>query len=124
MGLAERLWNKENQPAQQSLFVDDIKQVIADLIKVNPNCKIILFGSVAKNTADQYSDLDLAVYLDNNIDRAEFKKTFYKSRTRIKRPVDILFKKKSELNLPEDSPINEQIQKDGIELYPDWKLNG
>jgi predicted nucleotidyltransferase len=124
MGLAERLWNKENQPAHQSLFVDDIKQVIADLIKVNPKCIIILFGSVAKNTADHYSDLDIAVYLEDSGNLSEFKKSFYKLRTRIKRPVDILFKKKSELNKLGDTPINEQIQKDGIELYPDWKFNG
>lgn len=124
MGLAERLWNKENQHVGLASFTADIRQIISDLTKLNPNCKIVLFGSVAKNTADQYSDLDIAVYLDDSIDRNNFKKEFYKTRTRIKRPADLLFKKKSDLLIESNMPIDQQIKQDGVEVYPEWKLNG
>jgi len=125
MGLAERLWNKENSHAPFSVFENDIKTVIDDLVKIDPNCQIIVFGSVAKNIAGIYSDIDLAVYLPENVDLSKFRSRFYRERKRIKRPLDIIFRKKYDFIVQEESsPIDEEINFSGIEVYPNWSFNG
>ena len=45
---------------------DKISRVVSSLIPYNPE-KIILFGSVARGDADQYSDIDLIIIKKTNI---------------------------------------------------------
>lgn len=75
MGLAENLFRK----TERVLFSDFkilTQLVIADVLKVTPQAKIYVFGSVARNTATNNSDLDILVVLpriaDNDLYAAEF----------------------------------------------------
>lgn len=125
MGLAERLWNKENVPVARSEFFNDINTVIADLVKIDPNCKILVFGSVAQNTACIHSDIDMAVFTNDETDLRKFRSQFYRQRTRIPRAVDLIFRHRSNLQSNENkSELEEEILSNGIEVYPDWKLHG
>ncbi|MFZ4403178.1 MAG: hypothetical protein ACOYOK_03675 [Pseudobdellovibrionaceae bacterium] len=70
------------------------------------------------------SDLDLAVVLPDSIDKRNFKKNFYKNRTRIKIPVDFIFRNEKDF-LPgaEESLIDQVILESAIEIYPRWRIH-
>ncbi len=48
------------------LTTDQIKAVVADYFKDKPVKKVYLFGSYARGEANEESDVDLLVDLDNN----------------------------------------------------------
>jgi predicted nucleotidyltransferase len=125
MGLAERLWNKENTQIPNREFFNDIKTVVGDLVKIDPECKIFVFGSVANNTAGIHSDIDMAVFIKNELDLRVFRALFYRNRIRIPRALDLIFRHQSALQPNENtSELVEEILSRGIEVYPDWRLNG
>lgn len=74
-----------------------------------------------------YSDIDLLVVLPDQVDRRLFMKQFYKNRTRIAHPLDIVFKNKNEVfdsTKANESFFLQAIKEDLVEIYPNWKLHG
>jgi len=123
MSLADRLWGQDSRPCKLADVQEDLKIVIQDLVKVSPNIRIFLFGSFAKKTATQTSDLDLAVILTDQMDKKSFRKEFYSRRTRIHIPIDFIFRNESEFQSSRaDYPVDDEIKGVGIELYPQWKF--
>jgi len=123
MSLADRLWGQDSRPCKLVDVQEDLKIVIQDLVKVSPNIRIFLFGSFAKKTATQTSDLDLAVILTDQMDKKSFRKEFYSRRTRIHIPIDFIFRNESEFQSSRaDYPVDDEIKGVGIELYPQWKF--
>ncbi|MCL2207520.1 MAG: nucleotidyltransferase domain-containing protein [Fibromonadales bacterium] len=109
-----------------SLSADVISRIIQSLVGLNVY-KIILFGSYAKGTATEDSDIDLVVILDTE----EFAKTFDERKDRRRPistallevnyqfPMDIIVYSKGEfeyLKNREDFFIQE-IEETGKELY-------
>lgn len=124
MGLAERLNGQDLSLKSTSQIKQDLNTLIQDFTRLNSNLKIILFGSSSNGTATVFSDIDLAVILDDQTDKKSFIKEFYKPRTLIKTPVDIIFRHRSEFNQKQtDNMIDQEIASTGVEIYPTWKLN-
>jgi len=112
--------------SDMSLSADVISRIIQSLVGLNVY-KIILFGSYAKGTATEDSDIDLVVILDTE----EFAKTFDERKDRRRPistallevnyqfPMDIIVYSKGEfeyLKNREDFFIQE-IEETGKELY-------
>ena len=95
-----------------------------DLTKVDSQIKIFVFGSVALNIAHKYSDLDIAVVISDDLSKKEFRHKFYSKRTLIKRQLDLIVKNKKDFLNLEENLICQSIQIEGVEIYPEWKLNG
>jgi predicted nucleotidyltransferase len=124
MGLADRIWGQSNKVVTSEFFRENLETLVQDASRLCPQCRVILFGSIAKNKAHQDSDIDIAIILPDTVDKAKFCKKFYKTRTRISRPADIFFKNDAEfLNMANPSPVVSEIQTSGVELFPHWSLN-
>jgi predicted nucleotidyltransferase len=123
MGLAERLNGQHLKPRNISELKTALESIFRDLSQHCPDVKIILFGSFAKKTANQDSDLDLAVVIPDTVNKKEFRKSFYKSRTAVHIAVDFIFRNQSEyLSMSDENPIDTEIRETGIEIYPVWKF--
>lgn len=74
-----------------SMFRYDLAQETIDTIieKFSPKM-IIIFGSVARGTADEHSDLDILVIMDTNESYFKRPSAIYKEVYRIGIPKDIL----------------------------------
>lgn len=122
MSLGERLWGQEHQLKPKEELAEVIRVLRDDLVKVNSNIQIFVFGSVARGQATHRSDIDLAVILSDDLNKKQFIKDFYHFRTRTNTPVDFIFKTKSEFENDNESPIAQVIKETGIEIYPHWML--
>ncbi|WP_297889069.1 nucleotidyltransferase domain-containing protein [Sulfurihydrogenibium sp.] len=95
-------------------IVDEIINQIIDILKkyIKTPFKLYIFGSFATGNATIYSDLDLALETEENLD----KKTLFKIKEDIEniktlRKIDFLY-----LNQLEGK-IKETVKKEGIKIY-------
>ena len=102
-------------------------QIVTSIIKKNlaGSClEIFLFGSYAKNTAQQDSDLDIAIILDKKIAREEKLETLNKlwwETSQKGYSVDFLFKSAHDYEEEKSLPtISRVIAREGKSL---WKKN-
>lgn len=119
VGLANRLWGQNLQNRKLAEVSEELQIVISDLTKLCSGVKILLFGSFAKGLSTVESDLDLAIILPDAVDKKNFKKDFFKVRTRIQLPIDFIFRNETEYQAnASDSAIDQEIHETSIELYP------
>ncbi len=124
MGLAEILKNELLEPKNKLELKTALKILTADIVSKNSECKILVFGSIAKGLATNSSDIDLAVILPDHVDKKTVRLDFFENRTKIKIPLDIIFRNHSEhIRNLNDNPIDQEISQNGIEIYPCWMLN-
>lgn len=124
MGLAQILNNDIFQAKNKLELNVTLKVLLADITSKNTDCKILVFGSVARGLAKNNSDIDLAVIVPDDVDKKKLRKEFYENRSRIKIPLDIIFRNRSEHLLGlNDNPIDQEIAQNGVEVYPHWMLN-
>jgi uncharacterized protein len=109
-----------------SLSADVISKIVQCLIGLNVY-KIILFGSYARGTATEDSDIDLVVILDTDEfaktvdERLDRRRPINKSIREIRRdfPMDIIVYSKAEYKYLKDSGdfFVREIEETGKELY-------
>ena len=100
-----------------SRLAENIQQVVSDLMAYEPE-KIILFGSMARGDADEYSDIDLIVIKNT---ATHFIQRLVEAASFISVPIaaDILVYTPEELTamIEAENPLIQQALKEGKVLY-------
>ena len=81
MGLSEDLFHK-TVSISSTEFNDRIKLLIKDFLAVSQKPEIYVFGSVARNTATNNSDLDILIVIPENEDYKKVQSHFYQLKTK------------------------------------------
>jgi len=98
----------------KTTVIDKVKQYAKVVCNYFPVQKIILFGSYTKGTANDDSDIDVAVIVDRVDDFLESEFTLYKLRRNIDSSIEpILF----EMDDPDRSGFLGEIQRTGEVIY-------
>jgi len=95
------------------LSITDIKTAVESVVKNTKVEKIVLFGSYAKGTANERSDIDL--YIDSN--RAITGLAFFGLRGRIEDALGMEVDLIADLSVTPNSPIEKQINESGVVIY-------
>lgn len=93
--------------------INDIKRILREVLNNTDVEKAILFGSYAKNTPTQNSDIDIVIDSNGKIKGLRFFAIIDIIREKFDKEVDII--EKSEIN--KNSKIEKEIQKTGVVVY-------
>ena len=93
--------------------IEEIKQILGQLLKSMPVYSVVLFGSYAKNTATETSDIDLVI--DTNEKLLGFK--LYSLITKIEETFNKQVDGFEKCEIIENSKIDEEIKKTGVVVY-------
>jgi uncharacterized protein len=105
-----------------SQILSDVRKRTKELAGKNL-VKIILYGSYARNSQDNYSDMDIMILVDaeeENIKKYEddFKDTIFELSLKYDILLSIIFKSNDQFNkYSEILPFYMNIDREGIELY-------
>ena len=95
------------------LSVAHIKTVVEPIVRNTAVEKIILFGSYAKGTAREGSDIDL--YMSSN--GAITGLAFFDLKSKIEDAFDASIDLLPDLDVLPDSPVEKQINESGVVIY-------
>jgi len=95
------------------LSVADIKTVVEPIVKDTKVRKIVLFGSYAKGTASENSDIDLFMISAGEITGL----AFYELKSRIEDAFPMGIDLLPDLDVIPDSPVARQINESGVVIY-------
>ena len=93
--------------------IEEIKQVLEEILKNEPVKQVILFGSYAKEEADNNSDIDLIIDTQQKLKGFALLKLICNIQERLQKEVDG-FEKSSVI---ENSKIYKEIEKTGVVVY-------
>lgn len=93
--------------------IPEIKAILRKLLKNTPVYTVILFGSYAKNTANENSDLDFVI--DTKETLMGFK--LYSLITKIEQEFNKNIDAFEKAEILENSKIDEEIKKTGVVVY-------
>ncbi len=93
--------------------IEEIKIVLAKILKDLPVYQVILFGSYAKNEATFKSDLDFIVDTKRTLRGFDFLELAYIIEKNFKKDIDVFEK----YDIVENSKIDNEIKKTGIIVY-------
>ena len=93
--------------------IDEIKEILYELLKNFPVESVILFGSYAKNSASENSDLDLVIDTKETLLGFKLYSLITKIEEAFQKQVDAF--EKSEII--DNSKIAEEIEKTGVIVY-------
>ena len=93
--------------------VEEIRKILEEVLKDKPIYKAILFGSYAKNTPTEMSDIDILIDSDGKIKGLKFFAIIDLIRERFDKDVDVL--EKSEID--KGSKIEKEIEETGVVVY-------
>ena len=93
--------------------IDEIKEILYELLKNFPVESVILFGSYAKNSASENSDLDLVIDTKETLMGFKLYSLITKIEEAFQKQVDAF--EKSEII--DNSKIAEEIEKTGVIVY-------
>ena len=99
--------------SQKVYSIEEIKQILANILRNMPVYSVILFGSYAQNTANKDSDLDLIIDTKENLMGFKLYSLITKIEEAFKKNVDGF--EKSEII--KDSAIDKEIKKTGVIVY-------
>lgn len=94
-----------------ALTVNMVTELLFPVFKRYNVRKAILFGSVAKGTNQNNSDLDIVV--DSNLKGLRFIGLLEDLQQAIDREIDLL----DVAHIEEDSPVEDEIKKTGVVIY-------
>ena len=97
----------------QMLSVAHIKTVVEPIVRNTAVEKIILFGSYAKGTASEGSDIDLYMSSNGAITGLAFFDLKSKIEDAFETSIDLL----PDLDVLPDSPVERQINESGVVIY-------
>ena len=95
------------------LNVTDIKTTVEPIVKDTKVQKLVLFGSYAKGTASENSDIDLYMFSDGAITGLEFYDLKSKIEDAFGMEIDLL----PDLDIMPNSPVERQINESGVVIY-------
>ena len=80
--------------------------------------KIYLFGSCANGTANEHSDIDLMVIVDDNVDRAKTSVRISKGLANRTVPLDVLVNRETDFHKASNEPtLQHRIKSEGVLMY-------
>lgn len=102
---------------KENYITSKFKKVIQEY---NPNAQLILFGSHARQTANNDSDWDLLVLISEKVDRnieRSYRDLFFDIELEIGEPITVFVHSKSDWhNTHKATPIYQNIEREGILL--------
>lgn len=102
-----------------------LKGIIQRVLSVQPDSSIYIFGSFVQDRFTAESDLDLAVIIPDEASPKLFLQKIYESGRLSQWPLDLLvFKKSDFIKKSEVGGVCFDIKESGIELHPNWSLDG
>ncbi|MBN8537090.1 MAG: nucleotidyltransferase domain-containing protein [Deltaproteobacteria bacterium] len=102
-----------------------LKGIIERVLSIQPNSSIYIFGSFVADRFTAESDLDLAVIIPDEESPKLFLQKIYESGRLSQWPLDLLvFKKSDFIKRSEIGGVCFDIKESGVELHPNWSLNG
>ena len=93
--------------------INEIKDILKDILQDEPVYRIILFGSYAKNTANENSDIDLLIDTNSKLKGFALLKLISKIEERFEKNVDGFEK----YEIIDESLIDKEIKKTGVVVY-------
>ena len=106
-------------------FDNILHNIVSRVVGLDPNCEIFIFGSFVEGRFTGESDLDVAVIIADGSDRKKFIESIYKPGVLSKWPIDLIVMSKSDYNKKKEvGGVAFDINEAGVQLYPNWKLNG
>ena len=93
--------------------IDDIKKIIFEILKNTDVKKAILFGSYAKNTPTEKSDIDILIDSEGRVKGLKFFAIIDEIKEKFDKDVDVI--EKCEIN--KNSKIEKEIEKTGVTIY-------
>lgn len=93
--------------------INEIKEILKEVLITTDVKKAILFGSYAKNKANEKSDIDLLIDSNGILKRLKFFEIIDKIQEKIDKNLDIIEKSEIEKN----SKIEKEIKESGIVVY-------
>ena len=93
--------------------IEEIKKILFEIFKDTDIERAVLFGSYAKNTPNQNSDLDILIDSNGKIKGLKFYAIMGTIKERFDKEVDII--EKSEID--KDSKIEKEIERTGVVVY-------
>ena len=97
--------------------IEEIKAILEEVLKNSPVYSVILFGSYAKEIADENSDIDLIIDTKETLMGFKLFSLITKIEDAFNKQVDAF--EKSEII--ENSKIDEEIKRTGIVVYKNVK---
>ena len=95
------------------LNVTDIKTTVEPIVKDTKVQKLVLFGSYAKGTASEDSDIDLYMFSDGAITGL----AFYDLKSKIEGAFGVEIDLLPDLDIIPNSPVERQINESGVVIY-------
>ena len=99
--------------SQKVYSIDEIKEILATLLKNMPVYSVILFGSYAKNSANKNSDIDLIIDTKGTLMGFKLYSLITKIEEAFKKNVDGFEK----TEIIKNSAIDKEIKRTGVVVY-------
>ncbi len=93
--------------------IDDIKRILSEVLNDTEVEKAILFGSYAKNTPTQTSDIDILIDSNGKIKGLKFFAIIDMIREKLDKDVDVI----ERTEIDKESKIEKEIEKTGVVIY-------
>lgn len=93
--------------------IDDIKRILSEVLNDTEVEKAILFGSYAKNTPTQTSDIDILIDSNGKIKGLKFFAIIDMIREKFDKDVDVI----ERTEIDKESKIEKEIEKTGVVIY-------
>ena len=93
--------------------IEEIKAILTQILKNSPVYKVVLFGSYAKNIANQDSDLDFVIDSQECLMGFKLYSVITKIEEAFKKQVDAFEK----AEIIENSKIDKEIKETGVVVY-------
>ena len=99
--------------SQKVYSIDEIKEILATLLKNMPVYSVILFGSYAQNNANKNSDIDLIIDTKGTLMGFKLYSLITKIEEAFKKNVDGFEK----TEIIKNSDIDKEIKRTGVVVY-------
>ena len=99
--------------SQEVYSIDEIKEILATLLKNMPVYSVILFGSYAQNNANKNSDIDLIIDTKGTLMGFKLYSLITKIEEAFKKNVDGFEK----TEIIKNSAIDKEIKRTGVVVY-------
>ena len=99
--------------SQKVYSIDEIKEILATLLKNMPVYSVILFGSYAQNNANKNSDIDLIIDTKGTLMGFKLYSLIKKIEEAFKKNVDGFEK----TEIIKNSAIDKEIKRTGVVVY-------
>jgi len=98
-------------------FNPTINKYVDIISNINSVLKVYLFGSQAKGTAHEDSDIDLMVIIENNADVKKITFQIQKSLSDRIIPLDVMVNREAEFYNAHELTLQKQIASEGVVMY-------